>query len=265
MFQPLLLLCVVFVSVECRKIIRVFPYNGEKNMLLYHKKEGDSNVLIVVAESMYSFHGKSKNSSFKGDANNANFTNYRYENVTQNLYQKKDKWAQEVGMRNLLGQHASKMYNEQVIKDDDIFVLTDADEIINAKSLQWLRENAKNGVVYQAELKWHLYSPCFIHRNPWTANVAVTIYTLRTQFQWRANLVRSSNPNVVVIPGRAGIHCSWCFFTPSQFRKKMRDSHDGENVGLYKTNAQRWTDKRIMRFMKYGLWLDGVPHGRNAC
>ena len=38
-----------------------------------------------------------------------------------------------------------------------------------------------------------------------------------------------------------------------------------KNVELYKTNLEQWTDKKIIKYMEKGLWLNGIPHGKNVC
>jgi hypothetical protein len=165
-----------------------------------------------------------------------------------------------------LGGAIRSWYEEGVVVDDDVVVVVDADEIINETTLRKLKEEGlHDDTIAEAHLLWNLYNRCWVHGRKTRVTIAASILTLRTTFAWDTHLIRATRTMSIVPLHDAGYHCSWCFFTPDQFREKIKFMTDGDATPYPRYQREAWPDSRIRRFMDSGLWLDGNVHGKYVC
>jgi hypothetical protein len=243
-----------------RKVIVAFPYNGET---VYT----DSKLVdvLVVAESSFSQRGGVKSSNKWG---NKLVKAKRVEHTVldQNFYFPGDKWGQEVQLRRHLGSVIEDLYDKGEVIDDDVVVIVDADEVINDTTLYNLaRKGLKNRTVAEAHLTWNLYNRCWVHHIETRVKVAASVRTLKNEFNWNTHMVRATRSLPYVSLRNAGHHCSWCFFSPSQFREKIKFMTDGDATPYAMYEKEDWSDAKIQHFMENGLWLDGNVHGKYVC
>ena len=177
-------------------------------------------------------------------------------NVLQNHHTPKDPWGHEVAVRDallqgLVGCNAS---------DHDVFVVSDADEVLSTASLSWLHAHVKPRTTYSCQLEWNLYSRCWggrlLRRIPFASTVAHAR-------QLGPNAMRSS-AHSMHMPQPCGYHCSWCFGHEA-FRNKIRHIHEADGTDYVTYGRQQWSNQRIDNLRKHGLWLDGSKHGKWVC
>ena len=243
-----------------RKVIVAFPYNGETVTV-------DSKLvdILIVAESRFSQRGGIKSANKWGEKS-VKAKRVVHTVLNQNFYSIQNKWGQEVQIRRHLGTVIKDLYKKGEVIDDDVVVVVDADEVINDMTLYNLGRNGlKNRTVAEANLIWNLYNRCWVHQRETRVKVAVSVLTLRNEFNWNTHLVRASRSLPYISLELAGYHCSWCFFSPSQFREKIKFMTDGDATPYPMYENENWSNKKIDFFMKNGLWLDGNVHGKYVC
>ena len=256
-----------------RKIISCFPYNGEKKMLV-DRVQSMFVSFFVVSESRFAMNGSPKKMTWQQDfdALHNNTVRFKYLQVNKNYYQadsNEGRWKQEVAVRNILGVGVKELYDTGFINDEDIVLVTDADEIVNDDTLGYIRKHLKHGEYAQVSLAWFLYNKCWMHRKRTMQPAAVTVKTLRQSLEWNAHFIRAlQNDRVVKISLRKmampildnGYHCSWCF-GKAEFRRKVTTSLE------IPTDLQRqdFDDARIEKMWINGLNLQGGIHGKKIC
>ena len=257
------------------KIVVCFPYNGEKRLVL-DRLNTSSISYLVVSESTFSANGNPKHLRWEQDLRQMLTTfpiPVTYIVESRKLYDFKDnegRWKQEVAVRSILGTGVRSLYESQLINDNDVIVVNDADEIVNDASLSYIRDNIKHGEYAEVSLSWFLYTRCFLHSRPWVQPVAVTVKTLRQSMNWNPHLIRAiHNPSVnrntwrkMSIPLKNnGYHCSWCL-SKQDIRTKfeMTCCDIPESV-----TQQRYSDDRIQNMRLNGINWNGQVHGQNVC
>lgn len=272
-----------------RKIVMGFPFFHEfevfKERILTLQGVVDC---MIVAESRYSHSGEDKGLHFEREIL-ANKNEHRLfemdsgrrmgsiqivhivDNSTNN-YSDKNKWGQEIQSRSFIGQGLSQCNPG----DNDIVVITDADEYIDSMALLWMRRHLKHNMAAFVDLKWFLHNKCWLNPRPTRVPVAATYKTLRDSMHNDPQQIRASRGNAAIYPlsyeytKYAGYHCSWCF-SPSegdyynQYRMKIENLNPGDNPNSVGWMKQEWSDQQLDHLRKNGLWLDGVPHGKFVC
>ena len=179
-------------------------------------------------------------------------------NVLHNYHTASNLWGQEVAVRDAT-LRGVKLCEANA---DDVFVISDADEVLDSRSLRWLRSNVVHKQCYTCQLEWNLYNRCWGGRLLRRITFASTV---RTAVDMGANALRACSAKTTSIPfAPCGYHCSWCFGYDA-FRAKIRHIHEADGTDYVAYGKQRWTNNRIARMHKLGLWLDGSKHGRWVC
>ena len=177
-------------------------------------------------------------------------------NVLQNHHSSKDPWGHEVAVRDALLQGLSGCN----ATDDDVFVVSDADEVLSTASLSWLRAHVEPRTTYSCQLEWNLYSRCWGGRLFRRITFASTVAHAR---DCKLNALRAAVDSVHM-PQPCGYHCSWCFGHDA-FRAKIRHIHEADGTDYVAYGRQEWSNQRIDHLRQHGLWLDGSKHGKWMC
>ena len=158
---------------------------------------------------------------------------------------------------------------QSMIDDEDIVVVTDADEIVNDGTLEYIRKHLKHGEYARVSLGWFLYNKCWMHHERTVQPAAVTVKTLRQSLAWNTHFVRAIQ-NVRVVQNSLrrmeipildnGYHCSWCF-GKAEFRQKVATALEVP-IDL---QIQNFDDSRIEKMWINGLNLQGGIHGKKIC
>jgi len=249
-----------------RKIVLCFPYNGEK-IAVTARISRQPEALIVVSESFYGHNGFAKN----GLLWPMHFPNHTSEYVTlhEKVYDASSadgRWAQETTTRRILGNGVRNLYTRGEITDNDIVVVTDADEIVSSSALSWLQTYLQHDTLARVDFQWFLFTHCYQHRNMIRLPVAVTVQTLRLRLKWDTHKVRSSPRDLLTVHiavDEASSHCSWCI-SNAAIREKMRLNIEGsswESRGA----SYVFSDAELNHMRFSGLWFDGNVHGICQC
>jgi len=253
-------------STSKRKIVFCFPYNGEK-MIVRQRITLHPEALFVVSESLYGHNGGVKKQLYWPLHFPEQASEYIQHN--QNRYDASSAdgvWAQETSTRRILGRGVRNLYGRAEIGDNDIVVVTDADEIVSTAALAWLQTHLRDGELAVADFQWFLYTHCYQHPKITSIKVAVTVKTLRLQFNWDAHKVRSTNTGIQKVHidvTELSSHCSWCMGN-SGIREKMRLNIEGSSWQS-RGHSYVFTDAELNRLRLSGTWFDGNLHGRRQC
>jgi hypothetical protein len=249
-----------------RKLVLCFPYSGEYAMVKRRLAQSPG-ALLVVSESLYGHNGlRKQNFSWP-----AHFAGRAAEYVQHqgNLYDTasaRGRWAQEVSIRSVLGRGVRALYERGEIGDNDIVVVTDADEVLAPEGLAWLQAHLRHNETAVAEFRWFLFTHCYEHRHATTVQVAVTLQTLRVTYRWdthRVRRVHGSLPVVHIPAPERGWHCSWCFGNRA-IRDKMRLNIEPSSWAS-RGPSYVYADAELDRMRAAGTWFDGTAHGAPRC
>lgn len=259
-----------------RKVIMGFPFVREFKILKERLRTHHGVVnCMVVAESKYSHSGEEKQLYMKEALASkdkpwleSQMLDIKLVHVIDegaNMFSKNNLWGQEVQSRRAIGQGLP----ECSPRDDDIIIITDADEVLDSLAIAWLKRTLRHGQVAEVPLAWFLYNKCWLHRKPTTVTVAATYKTLRDNMNGDVHNIRAGKGHnlqrvIYKLHTYAGFHCSWCFGEEYDlYRAKAHNGNLGDGGDLY--NKMNLTDEKIQHLISNGLWLDGNPHGKFAC
>ncbi len=271
-----------------RRIIQAFPFNMEFEMLEARLTElGDLVDVFLILESNYTAYGDPKPLRLLNRLREGQYRKYACKIVHIFLdyfpnEAHKDGWIEDDLLRNYITQHALPRqlsgYNH-----DDIFILTDADEIPQRETILFLKLHDGYPEPFGFNLQWNVYG--FF----WKANAkgithvysGVTMGMLTHVFENRAINIRSAphfihnagarsltsylkhGKHILVYPwsfgnllAPAGWHCSWCC-NATCIQNKLISAQNGD--------FPRWGDfpekrelKYIESLVKRGVWFDEV-------
>lgn len=239
-----------------RKVIAAFPYDGE-NRILSMRSRVKGVDCYIVSRSVY---------TQRGERRTMPVVPKRIGKIPVHIVDVLDNkhvpginpWGQEVAVRDatLRGLKACGA------TANDVFLISDADEVLDSRSIQWLRDNVADSMCYACQLEWNLYSRCWGGRLLRRITFASTV---RTASAMGATALRGCRGKIISIPFTpCGYHCSWCFGFDA-FRAKIRHIQEADGTDYVAYGKQEWTNKRIAHMFKFGLWLDGSKHGRWMC
>jgi len=215
--------CEPLKNTSVRRVILAFPYNGER-VPVARRLAQSPHALYVVIESPYGHNGLLKQMHWHED-----FPTHRaeYMRLGEKLFNASapdTTWFQESMARMILGQGVHDMYARGETSDDDVVVVTDADEVVSPEALAWLQTHLQHDVVAVAGFRWFLWTHCYEYPQKQELRVAATVRTLRVTLNWDTTLIRRKEFNlhrVSISVADAGSHCSWCFGNGG-IREKMR-------------------------------------------
>ncbi|XP_077539951.1 beta-1,4-mannosyl-glycoprotein 4-beta-N-acetylglucosaminyltransferase-like [Haemaphysalis longicornis] len=214
-----------------RTLINGLVFNHELDLLDIRVKElGDAIDYYLIAESNYTYFGSPKGLHLRSNLSAGFLQEYRHKIIPLALgvynYRTDDPWAPENYCYTSVwreGQH--RLPN---VRDDDLFWLSDADEIISRDVLLFLKYHDGYGEPVAVGLRWFLYGFFWENRKPVEVGGVCTVAFMRNVYGNDSLLLRGMQkfrhvrlPNTGTFqekwtlrgtaPGYAGWHCSWCF------------------------------------------------------
>jgi len=252
-------------NTSVRRVILAFPYNGER-VPVARRLAGSPHALVVVSESEYGQNGLPKAMHWHADFR-TQAAEYMW--LANNFYSQSSRdaeWNQESAARTLLGDGIRNLYTRGEISDNDVVVVTDADEVVSPEALAWLQAHLEHDVLAVAGFRWFLWTHCHEYPHQQKIKVATTVQTLRVRLKWDANLIRRKEPGLgrtTIDVADAGTHCSWCFGTRG-IREKMRVNIESWQW-TSKETPRAYSDRELDRLRATGTWFDGKAHGPCRC
>lgn len=259
-----------------RRIVNAININHELDLLEVRLRELYNVVdVFVVCESNYSARGEPKPLHLLPELRKGFLAPYQDKIVHVFLDHfpskgREDGWFADGYQRSFLWRQAKKQLSG--LRDDDLFVLTDADEIPRAGPLAYLKTHEGFGEPMFLRLRWTLYGFFWQHvqEHVQVLSVCTMRFLSRVLRNDAARLRREDIPaNSEELYGgeledwtlgqnddyNAGWHCSWCFDVEG-LRVKLKSAQKDDGI--------RWGDfpeKTSARFLnvlvKRGLWFDG--------
>ena len=267
---------------EPRRIIYAFPFNVEFEITeARFASLGDLVDVFLVAESNYSAHGDAKPLRFLQSLKNGFCSDLHHKIAYVYIghfpwLARKIGWIADDLPRDLLGTQGLRNQVKNV-KHDDLFILTDADELPSREALLFLKLHTGYPEPFGFRMRWTTFGFQWIAG---TGNQQIltgsTVGLLNHVFYGKASKIRNAaghlhkaqtNVNTYIKSGGlvrmwklggegfpCGWHCSWCF-KPEFISIKLTSAHNGD--------FPRWGDypeKRdhayIRSLVKRGMWFD---------
>ncbi|CAN8004887.1 unnamed protein product [Ixodes hexagonus] len=259
-----------------RRVINALNFNHELDLLEIRLHELYSVVdVFIVCESNYSALGEPKPLRLLPQLMKGFLAEYQDKivHVVLNHFPDKgreDGWYADGYQRTFLWKHGRQRISG--LRDDDLFVLTDADEIPRAGALAFLKTHEGYGEPMFLRLRWSLYGFFWLHMQEHVQVLSVcTVRFLSKVLKDDASRLRREEipPEAEDVYGgaleewvlgqnsvsNAGWHCSWCFDTEG-LRIKLRSAQkdDGIRWGDF---PEKTTNRYLRVLVKRGLWFDG--------
>ncbi|XP_077553041.1 beta-1,4-mannosyl-glycoprotein 4-beta-N-acetylglucosaminyltransferase-like [Haemaphysalis longicornis] len=259
-----------------RRLVNAINVNHELDLLEVRLRElYDVVDVFVICESNYSARGEPKPLHLLPKLREGFLAPYQNKivHVFLDHFPKKgreDGWFADGYQRTFLWRQAKKQLSG--LKDDDLLILTDADEIPRAGPLAYLKTHEGFSEPMFLRLRWTLYGFFWQHvqEHVQVLSVCSMRFLSRVLGNDASRLRREDIPaNSEQLYGaeledwtlgqngdvNAGWHCSWCFDVEG-LRVKLRSAQKDDGV--------RWGDfpeKTSTRFLsvlvRRGLWFDG--------
>lgn len=229
--------------VRPRRIVNGLVLNHELDLLEIRVNElRDSVDYYVVVESNYTFFGTRKPLHLQSNMSAGFLREHAHKiksvAITVRNFSDDNPWATEDYLRTSMWREGRLQLQD--IQDDDLFWISDADEIPSRDVMLFLKHHDGYGEPIALNLRWFLYGFFWENENPVRVAGICTISFLRNSYGSNSLLVRrmstgithEMSPNVGThhqewtitgkSPRYAGWHCSWCFDAPGmQVRKRV--------------------------------------------
>lgn len=276
-----------------RRIIHGINVNHELDFFEIRLQEiGHLIDVLIVAESNFSAGGDTKPMHLLPELKKGFMIQFQHKIIhvrmdhfpTQGYT---DGWFADTYIRDYMGKEG--LARIQGIRDDDLFLLLDADEIPNAQVLLFLKLYDDYPEPISLTLRWSVYGYFWkmFEQNEEKPTRIVAVASMRMIHQVYGDKVMSLRRNKVElqplltkvlnyitrgykfqlwniggIGHYAGFHCSWCY-PPEGIRQKLMDAQ--------KDDKPRWGDypeklnlKYISSLIADGSWFDGNKPLRKA-
>jgi beta-1,4-mannosyl-glycoprotein beta-1,4-N-acetylglucosaminyltransferase len=179
------------------RIFDVFPIFNEIEIVKSRLSEFSKieNVTHVGVQASLTYSGKPKPIYFKSE--DFNVSNFKIFTVDRNPNW--GPWEAEDFQRNASLEIIERRFQPD---DDDLFICTDADEILRNSILEEVIERTKETKTASLAFRYHFVSRQWVEQKPWIAG---------TVFRWKnrptnLSVIRHSTDNVI---NNAGWHMSW--------------------------------------------------------
>lgn len=218
-----------------------FPFFNELDLLEIRLEELWNVVdKFVISESITTHRGASKNLYYL--RNKKRYEKYQDKIIyleVRNLPRSDQPWIAENMQRN---------YFRNILryKDDDIFLISDADEIPKASTLQCI--DLHKNKFYKLSMSMHYYYVNYVSVKSWGGAIIVDGTTLRREIP---STLRWGRKNKGITIGDCGWHFSF-LGTPEQIRKKIKSYAHKEY-----DDDQIHNDKHITSCIKNGKDIFG--------
>ncbi|XP_037523664.2 beta-1,4-mannosyl-glycoprotein 4-beta-N-acetylglucosaminyltransferase [Rhipicephalus sanguineus] len=257
-----------------RAIVNGLVFNHELDLLEIRINElGNAVDHYIVCESNYTFFGTAKPLHLRSNLS-AGFLRenaHKIILVTVGVYNygDGDPWAPENHFRRsiwLEGQRSLKH-----LRDDDLFMIADADEIPSREVLLFLKHHDGYGEPVGVSLRWFMYGFFWENSRPVEVGGACTVAFLRNVYENDTLKLRRTDSYVYkslphtgttqrkwtimgAWPRYAGWHCSWCFDVHGiQMKLAAAQRDDGIRWGDI---AQKGDPAYISGLRKSGRYFD---------
>ena len=244
-----------------RKIIWGWIFDCEEWMLEIKLNEvGHLVDHFIIVEGLYSLQNKKRQQCFprivEGNSRISKWLPkivYIYDTSIVEGFQY---WEAEVYYRDLIGLQGLRSLS---LKDDDLIVVSDVDELLSRQFLHFLKWNEGFSTLIQVQLLWSYYAFFWVNPNLFQKGMVSSIKELSMLGQNRTNALRFNlfgqqgwTPSKI-----AGWHCSWCMPTANFVSKMQNFAHSELNTADHSSLA-------FLSMMRmHGLWFpDQQP---NAC
>ena len=268
-----------------RRLIYAFPFNIEFEMVEAMLSElGDVVDVFIVSESNYSAHGDPKPLRLldrlkKGFCSNIQqkivyvFTGFFPKEAYKSGWIADDLPRDQLGLRGLRNQIKG-------VRHDDIFILTDADELPTRDTLLFIKHHDGFPEPFGFHLHRTTYGFYWLSANgDWPISAGVTVGMLNHVWAGKASKIRNpeghfaevmQNLNTYISSGglvhlwkfgnrkyKTGWHCSWCFGIP-EMKIKLTSAMNGDfpRWGDY---IEKQNETYLKGLVQKGLWFNGQP------
>ncbi|CAN8005273.1 unnamed protein product, partial [Ixodes hexagonus] len=215
-----------------RTIINSFVFNHELDLLEIRVNElGDAVDYFLACEANFTYFGDPKPIHLRSNISAGFLSRHRRKIVTLEIetyfVSDGDPWAPENYIRSSIWQKGRHLF--QNLSDDDLFMISDADEIPSREVMLFLKYHDGFGEPIALTLRSFLYGFFWTSDTPVSVGGVCTVAYLRDVYSYDSNLVRrkwfrwmnaTTNSTGTVwtpwtisgtYPAYAGWHCSWCF------------------------------------------------------
>lgn len=273
-----------------RKVYDLFMVNSELDWLEIRLHEMNTEVdYFVILESPTTFTGLAKNMTFQ--ENRARFAAFEDKIIYHVLKDaplpisntslpgskeyEANAWVQEKFQRDaMFTQVFPTLLDERKPNKGDVILVSDIDEVIRPASLQVLR-NCNFPVILTLRSQFYYYSFQFRHRGEQWAHPQATFYQ-GLEDTIKPHSLRSRHGGHVIVDERdsnkkgdlwnAAWHCSSCFSTIKEMRRKMESfSHTNLNKAEFRKTG-RIVD-RVSRgkdlWDRFGQWYKRTDHNND--
>jgi len=248
-----------------QRVILAFPYNGER-VPVARRLAQSPHALYVVSESPYGHNGLLNQMHWHEDFPTHRAEYMRLREKLFNTSSPDSTWSQESMARIILGQGVHNMYARGEISDNDMVVVTDADEVVSPEALAWLQMHLQHDVVAVSGFLWFLWTHCYEYPRKQELWVAATVRTLRVTLNWDTTRILRKEYNIHRVPisvADAGSHCSWCFGNGG-ICEKMRVNIETSSW-VSNGTPRMYSDTKLNHLRATGTWLNGVAHDPCRC
>ncbi|KAG0430747.1 hypothetical protein HPB47_022410 [Ixodes persulcatus] len=195
-----------------RMIINLFMFNHEIDMLdIRIHVLGDAVDYYVVCESNYTFFGSPKQLYLSSNLSAGFLSEHRRKIVLlrsgTNYAIDKDHWAPENNLRSLLWQKGRHRFKN--LRDDDLFMLNDADEIPSREVMLFLKYHDGYREPIVLYLRWFVYGFFWENYLPSVVPSICTVAYLREVYGDDSNLVRRNERPRDILPAGTSTGTLW--------------------------------------------------------
>ncbi|XP_037500362.1 beta-1,4-mannosyl-glycoprotein 4-beta-N-acetylglucosaminyltransferase [Rhipicephalus sanguineus] len=214
-----------------RKVINGLVFNHELDLLEIRIKElGDAVDHYLVVESTYTYFGSEKPLYLRNNLSAGFLREHKHKIVPIAVdfynYAEGDPWGPENYFRTSVWYEGHRRLKN--IRDDDLFIMSDADEIPSRDVVLFLKHHDGFGEPMKLSLRWFTYGFYWENSQPVNVSGVCTVAYIRDVYENDSLRLRSmtmflqtniSNTGTFsemwtiagTSPRYAGWHCSWCF------------------------------------------------------
>uniref|UniRef100_A0A6B0VBZ2 Putative glycosyltransferase family 17 n=1 Tax=Ixodes ricinus TaxID=34613 RepID=A0A6B0VBZ2_IXORI len=215
-----------------RTIINSLVFNHELDMLEIRVNElHDAVDYFLVCEANFTYFGDPKPLHLKSNLSAGFLSRHRHKiirlEISTNFVANEDPFAQENYLRSSIWKKGRHEFSN--LSDDDLFMISDADEIPSREVMLFLKYHDGFGEPISLNLRWFVYGFFWEYQQPVNVGGICSVGYLREVFHNDSLLVRdkrfrkmnatTGGTGTVWTPwaisgtprAYAGWHCSWCF------------------------------------------------------
>ncbi|KAL1419541.1 hypothetical protein MTO96_025284 [Rhipicephalus appendiculatus] len=257
-----------------RNVINGLVFNHELDLLEVRIEElGDAVDHYLVVESPYTYFGTEKPLYLRNNLSAGFLREHRHKIVPISVhffnYAEGDPWGPENYFRTSVWYEGHRRLKD--IRGDDLFIMSDADEIPSRDVVLFLKHHDGFGEPMKLRLRWLTYGFYWENSRPVDVGGVCTVAYIRNVYENDSLRLRSMRtfaqnnmPNTGTFskmwtiagtsPRYAGWHCSWCFDVAGiQMKLAAAQRDDGVRWGDI---AEKSDTNYINSLRRKGLYFD---------